>query len=320
MSNIVKDDIDWSQYEEETEHLAKVKPAAAFLQAMIDNIGKPSAQVRCDYLPWAKTHKLFALRDGETTLWAGVGGHGKSELLGEVCTSLLIQEQKVAIASFEMRPHQTLDRQLRQFIGLGDAHLDDRLRRDYYEQFKAVCDARLWLYDHHGTCPTNRAIAFARYCFKELKVKHVVLDSLMKMIKDEDDYNAQKHVIDEITALARDYGGHAHVVAHLKKKEKETDHPDRNDVKGSGSIVDQVDNVCMVWRNKQKEADLDAGKPVDPSTADTVVFVKKQRNGTGWEGPIRLYHDKETKQYTAAPNHMLDMYGWPHRETPRSKA
>lgn len=318
--NLIPDTIDWEQYEEESEHLAKVKPASAFLQAMIDNIGKPAAQARRSFLPWPKTHKLFAFRDGETTLWAGVSGHGKSELLGEVITSLIVQEETAAIASFEMKPQQTLERQLRQFIGLGDAQLSDQTRREYYEQFKALTDARLWLYDHQGICPTKRAIAFTRYCFKALKLKHVVLDSLMKMVRDEDDYNAQKNLVDELTSIARDYDGHVHLVHHIKKLEKETDQPDRNSIKGSGSILDQVDNILMPWRNKQKELDLAANKPVDDSTPDTIIFVRKQRNGTGWEGPIRLYHCNDTKQFTSSPGQMLDMYTWPHTERPRSKA
>lgn len=315
--NLIPDSIDWRQYEEETDHAAKVKPASAFLAAMIDDIGKPEALERQAFLPWAKTHRFFAFRDGETTLWAGVNGHGKSELTGMVCSSLVSQGERVCIASFEMKPRKTLGRMVRQFMGVGGSELADSMQRELYEQFQALCDAKLWLYDQQGTVTPARAVAVTRYCFKELGIKHMVLDSLMKCVRGEDDYNGQKDLLDELTAVARDYNAHVHLVHHLKKLDRETDQPDKSHVKGSGAIVDQVDNLLLVWRNKQKELDTAAGKQVDPESPDTLLLCRKQRNGTGWEGAIRLYYDAESKQFASNPGAAVNMFAWPHAEHAR---
>ena len=315
--NIIRDDIDWEQYEQETDHSAKVKPAASFLTAMIEDIGNPEALERQSYLPWVKTHRLFAFRDGEATLWAGVNGHGKSELTGMVCSSLVAQGERVCIASFEMKPRKTLSRMVRQFMGIGDANASNEIQREYYEQFRILCDAKLWLYDQQGTVTPERAVAVTRYCFKELGIKHMVLDSLMKCVRGEDDYNGQKDLLDELTSVARDYDAHVHLVHHLRKLDKETEQPDKSHVKGSGAIVDQVDNLLLVWRNKGKEMDIAAGKTVDPEAPDTVLFCRKQRNGTGWEGAIKLFYDIETKQFSSNPGSAIDMCAWPHREHQR---
>lgn len=319
--NVIADDIDWPAYERETEDAAKVRPAGEFLAEMIDNLGKPDASEPSAYLPWEKTHKLFAFRQGEVTLWAGVNGHGKSEVSGMCASSLLTQGERVCIASFEMKPRRTLHRMVRQYMGLDDSESSPEqldVLREVYDDFRAICNDRLWMYDQQGTVTPERVMSVTRYCFKALGVKHMFIDSLMKCVKGEDDYNGQKALLDELTAIARDYSAHVHLVHHLRKSGKETDQPDKNDVKGSGAIVDQVDNLILVWRNKQKELDRLAGKnsinangEPDP---DTVLFVRKQRNGTGWEGAIRLFYDPASKQYTSQPGSFIDMAPWPHAE------
>lgn len=316
--NVIPDTIDWNVYAKETEERAKVRPAGDFLKVMIDDLGRPQAYEHKAFLPWEKTHKLFWIRRGEVTLWAGINGHGKSAVTGMVASSLVSQSEKVCVASFEMKPRVTLHRMVRQFMGLNDTepHEDEiPVLKDVYEQFAGLCQSNLWLYDQQGTVDVERVVSVTRYCFKELGVKHMFIDSLMKCVKDEDDYNGQKRIVDELTALARDYDAHVHLVHHLRKTGRETDQPDKSDVKGSGAIVDQVDNLMLVWRNKAKELDADAGKVVSRDDPDTVVFCRKQRNGTGWEGPIRLWFNKESLQYTGKPGVEIDMASWPHRES-----
>lgn len=318
--NVIPDTIDFSAYERETEESAKVRPAGDFLTAMIADIGRPEAKEPCAYLPWVKTHNLFAFRQGETTLWAGVNGHGKSAVTGMVSTSLIAQAERVCIASFEMKPRKTLQRMVKQFLGVDDqptGSFELDTVREIYDQFRILCDKKLWIYDQQGTVSPERIISVTRYCFKELGIQHMFIDSLMKCVKGEDDYNGQKALLDELTAIARDYQAHVHIVHHLRKSGKETDQPDKNDVKGSGSIADQVDNILLVWRNKGKELDRMAGKLVSSEDPDTVIFCRKQRNGTGWEGPIKLYFDQPSMQYTGEPGREIDMYTWPHRERER---
>lgn len=320
--NLIPDDIDWAQYERETEAASKVRPAGDFLADMIATLGKPEATEPQSYLPWFKTKNLFAFRQGEVTVWAGVNGHGKSEVTGMVATSLVVQCEKVCIASFEMKPRKTLHRMVRQYMGEDDTYAPAEeipVLREIYDDFRAICDQRLWFYDQQGTVTPDRITAVVRYCCKELGIKHVFIDSLMKCVKGEDDYNGQKALVDELTAIARDYGAHIHLVHHLRKSGKETDQPDKSDVKGSGAIVDQVDNLILVWRNKQKELDRMAGKSaVSDQDPDTVLFVRKQRNGTGWEGGVKLFYDPASKQYASEPNSRIDLATpYPHNERPK---
>ena len=316
--NLIPDTIDWSQYEAETEETSKVKPAADFLAAMIDMVGKPRGREIGAKMPWEKTHNVFAFRPGEVTLWGGVNGHGKSAISGMAGLSIMAQNEKVGIASFEMKPMKTLDRMTRQQAGQDldcSMHPEDApVIREILDDFRAFTSDKLWFYDQQGTVTPQKIVAVVRYMCKVLGIKHVFVDSLMKCVKDDDDYNGQKHVVDEFCAIAKDYDAHIHLVHHLRKGNKESDLPDKSDVKGAGSIVDQVDNLLLVWRNKPKEDELAAGKYEKAEEPDSVVFCKKQRNGTGWEGPIRLWFHKPSMQYVGAPGMLLDMAAWPHRE------
>lgn len=295
MNVITPDDIDFSAYERETEAKQRVKPARAYIAELIDQLGQPIL-VKGQPLPWMKTRGLFRFRPGEVTLWAGVNGHGKSLMSGFVALDLLFAAQKVCIASFEMKPHSTLRRMLRQWSGYSPDEFSSHpeaitAMRDLYEQFSGQADRRLWFYDQQGTVNPGQMIAVARYCAKELGIQHLFIDSLMKCVKAEDDYNGQKAFTDELCAIARDYGMHIHIVHHIRKLENEAKRPDKNDIKGTGAIADQVDNILTVWRNKTEPA---ARKQGDP---DAVLSCCKQRHGE-WEGAIALWFDHASQQFT----------------------
>ena len=318
MERVVLTAEDFAKYMTETEPKQKVKPASIYVQDMIDDLGVFRADPHA-CLPWAKTHHSFRFRPGEVTLWAGVNGQGKSMMTGLAALSLCVQGVRVCIASFEMKPRRTLERMLRQWSGqaaptaeeCGDAAVVAGFR-DLYEQFNGWSDARLWLYDQQGTVKTDILVAVLRYCANDLGINHFFIDSLMKCVADEDDYNGQKRFVDEVTAIARDTGMHIHLVHHLKKLPDEGKTPDKMDVKGSGSITDQVDNVLLVWRNKPKEKNAAAGKLVSETEPDALLICEKQRNGE-WEGRFSLWFHKDSQQYIPTPNAQpLNLFNFPH--------
>lgn len=296
------DDIDFAAYERETDAQQKVRSASAYVQELIDNIKSPERPDH-KFMPWAKTRGLIQFRPGEVTLWGGANGNGKSMVTGFVGLGLMGQGEKVGIASFEMKPKKTLERMGRQFSGtnpLNPAYAGSeegkRFLISIYEDFRDWTDGRLWLYDQQGTVTPEQVVAVTRYCAKELGITHMFIDSLMKCVKGEDDYNGQKAFVDELTSLARDLGIHIHLVHHIRKPATEDHKPGKYDYKGSGAITDQVDNVISVWRNKAKERKADEGGLVDANEPDCLLICDKQRNGE-WEGTVGLWFHKDSQQY-----------------------
>lgn len=321
MAQLLKpDDIDFAAYERETEGRQKVRSAGLYVQEIIDSLGKVRVS-RDGKLPWAKTHEHVEFRPGEVTVWAGVNGQGKSLVTGMVGLSLGTQGEKVAIASFEMRPKETMRRLWRQWAGrafpspeeLGDP-LVYRETKELAEQFRDWTNTWLWLYDQQGTTKSETVLGVARYCAHELGIRHVFIDNLAKCLRSDDDYNEQKAFVDDLTALARDYDVHVHLVHHSKKLQRDEDVPTKGDVKGSGTIVDQVDNLMLVWRNKRKERDAQAGKDVKESEPDAMLICDKQRNGD-WEGRISLWFDPPSQQFRGSPNSRpLSFFNFPHKD------
>jgi twinkle protein len=319
MEKVALTEADFARYMAETEPKQKVRAASIYVSEMIDDLGVVKHEARA-FLPWDKTHGLFAFRPGEVTIWAGVNGQGKSMMTGLAALSLCTQGERVCIASFEMKPRRTLERMVRQWSGQAPPseadHSDSAILavfKDLYEQFRDWSGKTLWLYDQQGTVKIDRLVAVLKYCAHELKIRHFFIDSLMKCVADEDDYNGQKRFVDEVTAIARDTGMHIHIVHHTKKLSDESKTPDKMDVKGSGSITDQVDNLLLVWRNKPKERDFQAGKKVAEQDPDAMLICEKQRNGE-WEGRFNLWFDKASQQYLGAAGAApLNMFTFPHR-------
>ena len=324
MAEFLTDEIDFSAYLKETDDEVKVKPASMWVNDLIHNLRNPST-TRKIYLPWEKTQELFCFRDGEVTLWAGQNGHGKSAVISQVGLSLMGQGEKVCVASFEMKPVTTMQRKSRMFMGTNpfapEYQSDEgiELLAGIYSEFGAWTDGKLWLYDQQGTVNADRVISMARYCAKKLGIKHIVIDSLMKCSKGEDDYNGQKDFVDELTALARDNSVHVHLIHHMKKPAGgEYQVCGKYDAKGSGAITDLVDNMFVVHRNKEKSDDIAlkgmaSAKRDDP---DGYLICRKQRNGED-EPKFSLWFDRDSQQFKGAASDPLHYFqNWPHRQSP----
>lgn len=279
---LIPDNIDFAAYMEEPEQHA-VRPASDWVEETIESFYPASDAPKYPEMLWAKTHGRVQFRPGEVSIWAGVNGHGKSMFLSQVILDLCKQFAKTMVASFEMRPVQQMNRMGRQ------AYAGRLPSREFLQSFGQWTDGRLWIYDHVGAVEWRKLVAVMRYAIKEFGIKQFVIDSLMKCVKGEDDYNAQKDFVNELCAFAQAHGVHIHLVHHVRKGESEHKAPGKFDIKGAGAITDQVDNVFIVWRNKKAEAE-------NNGEATCIVACEKQRNGE-FEGKFMFWFDVESQQY-----------------------
>ncbi len=291
------DDADFAAYYAESEPAAKVHSASTWAEQLAALHDNPRA-IRGAKLPWSRTHDNVRFRPGEVTCWAGINGSGKSQLLGNVVLGFCAQQERSCIASFEMYPIDTLDRMQQQ------AAMCSNPARAFAERFMRLLDGHLWIYDQQGQADPRMVYAVIRYCARNLKIQHMIVDSLMKCVRGEDDRNGEKDFVGMLCTLARDEGIHIHLVHHVRKGENEDKPSTKWDVKGSGAIVDQVDQLMIVWRNKAKERAIKAaaasGKQLDDDTRDkpdAMLCCEKNRNGK-WEGRIPLWYHSDSLQYT----------------------
>lgn len=290
MTQVFGETIDLSDFLEEKVEGRNIRPADYWAEPL-ENYFYGDNIVKGAMLPWEKTHANIRLRGGEVSLWMGQNGHGKSLITSLVSLNLCAQGFKVCVASMEMKPPATLARMARQATGT------NLPSKSSLCEFNEWTSGLLWLYDKRGQLDWQTMIAVIKYGVHHFGIQHFFVDSLMKCVKGEDDYNGQKDFTNALCSAAQDLDIHIHLIHHVKKpSEGESKVPGKYDAKGSGSIVDQVDNVFGIWRNKNKEDDRREFGRTDETKVDQLVICDKQRNGE-WEGKVGLWYDPASFQY-----------------------
>jgi len=283
--------IDLEQYREYHDIMYQIKEKSIFEEEIKTYYKNRHLGIEGDKLPFAKLDQLVGLRHSELTIWAGENGSGKSLILGQLKLSLLKAHKTVLTASLEMTPTKTLSRMVRQAIGSLNVSNHD------IEQFMEWKRDKAYLFDHQGRLDAWQAIALCRYAKQHLKCDHIILDSMMKLVRGEDDFNGQKDLVDALCDVAKETKMHIHLVHHIRKGGESNRIAEKKDIKGSGVITDLADNVVLIARNRIKERETEQNKIADNTQPDTFLITAKQRNGD-WEGTLGLWFDKKSQQFT----------------------
>ena len=252
-------------------------------------------------LPWDKTHDSVLLRPGETSIWAGVNGHGKSTLVSFVVAAVAARKVRTCVASMEYRAPLWMMRMNRQ--AAGTARPSEAFSRHVTRELSGFVRA----FDVQSAAKADRILEVFRYARRRYQVELFVIDNLTKCGFADDDYPGQKRFVEAVSDFCRAEQTHVAIVAHMRKGETENAPAGKWSIKGSGGISDMADTVFEVWRNKPKEkAAAEAERIHAPipekyaDQADVLLLVHKQRFN-GAEPAIGLWYDPETTQYLAAP-------------------
>lgn len=287
---LITEDIDFEAYKETEGIRNRVREKSEFTDEIKHYYETRANGIVGDKLPWHKCDQLIGLRESEVSIWAGENGSGKSLILGQLKLSLLAQGKKVLTASLEMQPYKTLARMARQ------ATCSPLPSRNEIEAFSAWKMDAGYLFDHVGRLEPWQAVSLCRYASKELKIQHLIIDSMMKCVRGEDDYNGQKDFVDALCDVAKETRLHIHLVHHLRKSGEGDKIAEKKDIKGSGIITDLVDNVFLVARNRKKEKETEVNRLPDNTKPDTYLVCAKQRNGE-WEGTLGFWFDRRSQQF-----------------------
>jgi twinkle protein len=252
-------------------------------------------------LGFHNTNEGFLIRTHELTIVSGTNGSGKTMWLSQVILNQLQSDKKCIVASLEMHPIFTCSRMLTQLEGSSD------VTEDCINKFVENMKNKLYIYNQANVTTTKTIFAMIEYAYNVLGCEIIVVDSLMKMNDiAEDNYDAQKRFVDQLTAMCRRYPIHIFLVAHTRKLRDVYEHPSKNDVHGSNHIVNLADNLLCVWRNKMKEKQMEDNKLSDDqirNIPDAKVFVQKQRNyiGENGEPTFNFYYDRKGMRYRDRP-------------------
>jgi twinkle protein len=236
-------------------------------------------------MPWAKTHTDFTFREGELTIWAGYNNAGKSLVMGQ-CAAWW--QAKTCIASFEMRPEDTMGRMINQI-----AHCEN-FTEDFKRQALEYLNPYLVFYTRQRHIKPPIVIELAHYVAKELGCKHLFIDSLMKCGVDKD-AGGDIRLVEELQYVAMETGIHVHLVHHMRKPSDSTHTPSKWDIRGAGEISDLADNVMLVYRNPRK------GLPGHEDDPDCYLRLDKNRHGR-FNGAWKFWWHEPSRQWLPGPN------------------
>ena len=258
-------------------------------------------QVYGDKMPWSKTWEDFRFRPSEVTVWAGQNGHRKSMVLGQVML-WIAREKKVAIASLEMKPTETLWRMCLQAAGSSTGGTPTE---QFIREFSAFADNSILIYDQLDSVKTEKILGFVHYAAKHLGCDHIVIDSLAKAGISVEDRQGETEFINRLAWAAKHLNCHIHLVAHIRKPQSGMEHKPatKYEVKGSSTLVDLVDNVIVVHMDKKRDQlkhlpDLtEDQRDYFDSHHDMLLCIQKQRHGA-FEGTFAFYNHPSLQMTT----------------------
>lgn len=282
--------IDLEKYKEYSEIRAMVNEKSDFEDELNEYFEARKHGILGDKLPFESTKEKIGFRRKEITILAGVNGHGKSLMLGQITLDMVANGAKVLMASLEMPPVATLARMTKQATGINIPEPSDvkKFMEWRYDHF--------YLYNHVGSLVPWQVISLCRYASIELGATHVIIDSLTKCTKGESDYDGQKDFMNQLCEVAKEMNIHIFLVHHVRKGGDEAEVSNKFDIKGSGSISDLADNIMIIARNIKKERETEINGIADNTVPDAALLVSKQRHGD-WLGTIKLWFDVKNQQF-----------------------
>jgi twinkle protein len=235
---------------------------------------------------WPKLTKILGgWRNEELTVWTGRSGAGKSTILNQVVLTLAGDGINSCIASLEMPAKSYLRWAVVQYQGNwkpSDSGVDSALK---------FMDDKLYIVNTHEEIKESDLFDVFEYATRRHNCRHMVIDSLVRVVlKEKEELEAQKVFVSKLVSFCKKFSCHIHLVAHPRKGIKDSDTPDKSDVKGSSAITDLAHNVISLWRPE------DNGSNEDPH-GDVLMRVLKNRE-MGTTGKIRMKFDKGTKRFT----------------------
>ena len=274
--------IDWNRWMKPDDR-ERIIPAEALAEKAKARLMLGAEQEEGLTLPWPKTHGRVLIRPGKVAVWAGWTHHGKTQMVKQLMLHGIGQSEKVLVASME---EEVIDVYSDMAVM---ACLSQQPSPSEFNKFNQFVGGKLCLYDQQGVVSANRMIAVIRYAAKELGITQAVVDSLMMLAVDRDDYEAQARFVGELKSAAKDTGVTVHLVAHMRKRDGKggDEVPGTvHDIAGGHEIASKVDYVFLPWRDKKPNA-----RPA------CQLKVEKQRGRINWLGIVDLNFHADARQF-----------------------
>lgn len=259
---------------------------------------------------WDRDGDKFALRPREVTILFGTRGSYKSTVANYLVADYVMHKIKAGYISYEMDTPYLLSL-------MCDQLANGEPTKPYVQKCLSLLDEYLYLVNEMVDKP-HAAIAKVDYMLKQ-GCKLIVLDCLQRISMPMNDLNLERDFVVELTNLVRTHDAHLILVHHSRKtghSDGDNPRPVIDDLKGSGGLADNSQNVVALHSNKKKKDRqfwlANGSSPRDEdlellAQPDVTLMVKKQRlsgfesNIGLWRTEARAFHTKHGKPFIYRP-------------------
>lgn len=215
-----------------------------------------------DTLPLDIEGEIVRLYRGEWTIISGYTGTGKTTWLRQVICHLLKAGKNVFVATLEQSPEHYIIELAATAAG-GEMPTEKQL-----QSFLDAYGSQLKLWGLIGVAEHKKILATVRD-LAEAGLDYAVIDSLMMLDIDSDDFEAQRKFAALMSATVQAKNVHIMLVAHPKKPMSADQEPTVQDVAGSGHLGNLAYNAHFIRRGPEA--------PGQPNITPMELHCLKQR-------------------------------------------
>lgn len=227
-------------------------------------------------------HKVKFYRKGYT-IWSGYPGAGKTTALRQLVCHLLASRESVFLASLEEHPADVIV----QLAGVAfGREMPSEMQLQWFVDYYAD---RLKVWGITGIVSHREIFGTLQRLAREQGVTQAVIDSLMCLDVDSQDFEGQRKFANLVNAMTIESNIHLHLVAHPRKAVSVDQEPDINDVAGGADYGRLAHNVIFARRGK--------GVAHDEWLSPMLFAIRKQRYGSGFIGDISGWFNRRVRQF-----------------------
>lgn len=274
-------------------------------------------------------NQIYKLIFGTVNIITGRSGSGKSSLVNQIAICQAVQQgYDVFVFSGELpapilRNWVEVNMIGREHIMLKENHvrvLDSKARETMANWYKG----KVLVYDDSQDTSAKAILNKMEEMARKRGTKVFLIDNLMMVdleCSEEARLEAEKTFVKDLIMFAKKFNVLVFLVAHPRKISSDQ-RVTKEDIAGSGNIVNLAHTVFSVHRYTQKEKDGELNFRNDyvhgkePKEYDTVVEVLKNRI-TGLLPSVELYFDYNSYRFYREPSELWFRYGWDKRDTRR---
>lgn len=248
---------------------------------------------------------------GNTTLWTGISGHGKSTLAGQVILEAIEQGYPVSVFSGELvaqlfRYWVDLQAAGPRYMELRQDEIMQRQvahpRKDVIQYIRDWYRDKFFIHDAYGGITDETLLDVNEYAARRYGCKVFLIDNLMMTSisgSERDYWHKQSQFLGKVMAFDRQFNTHTHIIAHPRKTDGRI--KSKHEISGSNDLGNRPDNVLSVYRLSEEDR--------NSHDFDTSIDVFKARFTGAQEQYVPLNFDRHSKRFVP-PGGVVKDYSW----------